>query len=91
MAYRKPQAAPSSSVALDRRGEVVGRFCRVCSEFYPLHRARHAGKPMYGKDHVAAPCAHQGEEFAPGSAWWEPAVEVLAPPAVAPPPAAPPS
>jgi hypothetical protein len=32
---------------------------------------------MYGKDHIAAPCAHEGEPFDPGEPWWEPAVEVL--------------
>lgn len=79
MAYRQPTSAPWSSLTAERRGEAVGRFCKVCSEFYPLHRARHSGKPMYGRDHIASPCAHQGDQFESGAAWWEPAVEVLAP------------
>jgi hypothetical protein len=41
----------------------------------------HSGKPLYGKDHVSSPCAHEGDEFKPGETWWEPAVIVLpAPP-----------
>jgi hypothetical protein len=32
---------------------------------------------MYGKDHVAAPCAHEGDVFEPGAGWWEAAVLVL--------------
>lgn len=84
MVYRNPEAAPESAIPPGRRGAVVGRFCKTCYETYPLHRLRHSGKPLYGKDHVASPCAHQGDEFAPGEAWWEPAVEVLPPP---PPPA----
>jgi hypothetical protein len=77
MVYRLPQAAPESQIPEERRGRVTGRFCRVCASFYPLHRAKHAGKPMYGKDHVASPCAHEGEDFEAGAGWWEPAVEVL--------------
>ena len=84
MAYRNPQGAPASLVPAERRGRVVGRFCHVCACTYPLHRATHAGKPLYGKDHVASPCAHEGDAFAPGADWWEPAVEVLPEPAVAP-------
>lgn len=84
MVYRKPPVAPASSLPPERRGEVNARFCKVCGEFYPLHRARHSGKPMYGRDHIAAPCAHQGDEFEPGAAWWESGVEVLPPPAAAP-------
>jgi hypothetical protein len=39
------------------------------------------GKAIYGKDHISAPCAHEGEAFDPDEGWWEPAVEVLpAPP-----------
>jgi len=43
---------------------------------YSLLVARHAGKPILGKDHVSAPCGHEGEEFADGADWWEPAVRV---------------
>jgi hypothetical protein len=32
---------------------------------------------MYGRDHIASPCAHEGDLFVPGADWWEPAVEVL--------------
>lgn len=83
MVYRNPSAAPASQIPADRRGAVVGRFCKSCFESYPLHRARHHGKPLHGKDHVAAPCPHEGDEFLPGEDWWEPAVEVLPPPPVA--------
>lgn len=76
MVYRLPHAAPESQIPEERRGRAVGRFCLVCASIYPLHRAKHAGKPMYGKDHVASPCAHEGEVFEPGAGWWEPAVEV---------------
>jgi hypothetical protein len=86
MAYRGPEAAPESSIPPERRGRVVGRFCRSCSAVYRLHGARHRGKPIHGKDHVASTCAHEGEEFSPGDPWWEPAVEVLPP---APSPASP--
>lgn len=77
--YRNPQAAPASAIPEERRGAVVGRFCRECGGVYSLHAARHKGKPMFGKDHVAAPCAHEGEAFDPGEPWWEPAVDVLPP------------
>lgn len=77
MVYRVPQAAPMSQVAEEKRGRTIGRFCLVCGSIFPLHRGRHTGKPMYGKDHIAAPCAHEGERFDPGEPWWEPAVEVL--------------
>ncbi len=80
MVYRIPDAAPLSQIAEERRGREVGRFCLVCGSTYPLHRGRHTGKPVYGKDHIAAPCAHEGELFEPGAPWWEPAVEVLPPP-----------
>jgi len=79
--YREPNAAPASALPEARRGPVVGRFCRVCHVIYPKFRARHSGKPLYGKDHVAASCAHEGDAFAPGEGWWEPAVEVLPAPA----------
>lgn len=87
MVYRKPTIAPASSLPAERRGAAVARFCKACGEFYPLHRSRHSGKPLYGKDHVAAPCAHQGDDFESGAAWWEPGVEAL-PPVAAPAPAA---
>ena len=82
MAYRTPRAAPASSLPEDRRGPVVGRFCKACGSIYPRFAGRHKGKPMYGKDHVASPCSHEGDEFEAGESWWEPAVEALpAPPA----------
>lgn len=77
MVYRAPQAAPESQLPPERRGRVVARFCHVCGSLYPLHRRTHSGHAAYGKDHVAAPCAHEGDEFTPGALWWEPAVEVL--------------
>jgi hypothetical protein len=77
MTYRLPRAAPASSLPGERRGPVVGRFCKACGSIYPRFAARHNGKPMYGKDHIAAPCSHEGDEFAPGEPWWEPAIEVL--------------
>lgn len=75
--YRVPHAAPADQIPEERRGRTIGRFCLVCAQIYPLHRARHSGKPMYGKDHIASPCAHEGEAFEPGAPWWQPAVEVL--------------
>jgi hypothetical protein len=83
MVYRNPEAAPAGLIAPEQRGPVVGSFCHVCGSTYPLHRARHSGKPLYGRDHVASPCAHEGELFEPGADWWEPAVEVLPVPAPA--------
>lgn len=81
MVYRNPDAAPLSAMPPARRGAVVGRICKTCYEAYPLHRSHHRGHPLYGKDHVASPCAHEGDEFVPGEEWWEPAVAVLpAPP-----------
>jgi len=77
MVYRIPHAAPASHLPEERRGRVVGRFCHLCGSIYPLHRDAHVGKPIYGKDHVASPCAHEGDAFVEGAAWWEPAVEVL--------------
>lgn len=89
MVYRIPEAAPQSQIPEERRGRVTGRFCHGCGSIYPLHRAKHSGKSMYGKDHVSSTCAHEGEAFDPTESWWEPAVEVLPAPPVA--PAAPPA
>ena len=83
MAYRNPDGAPESLVPVEQLGQVLGRFCRACASTYPLHRARHSGKPLYGKDHISSPCTHEGDAFAPGADWWEPAVEVLPAPAPA--------
>ncbi|HEX2645446.1 MAG TPA: hypothetical protein VHU81_20775 [Thermoanaerobaculia bacterium] len=77
MVYRQPHAIPRSQISEDRQGRTVGQFCKVCGTIYPLHRGRHTGKPMYGRDHIASPCAHEGDLFVPGADWWEPAVEVL--------------
>ena len=82
--YRSLNAAPQSSLPSERRGAVVGRFCRGCASVYPLHAARHTGKPSFGRDHVASPCAHEGDEFTPGADWWEPAVLVRPAAAAAP-------
>lgn len=81
MVYRTTMPAPASQVSEGRRGRTVGIFCLECGSVYPLHRTRHAGKPVYGRDHIAAPCSHEGDDFHPGEPWWEPAVEVLPPPA----------
>ena len=75
--YRFPHAAPQSQLPEERRGRTVGRFCHVCSSIYPLHRGLHRGKAMYGRDHIASPCTHEGDAFEEGANWWEPAVEVL--------------
>ena len=81
MTYRSLRVAPAAAVDEARRGPVKGRFCRACGGVFSLHADRHKGKPVYGKDHIAAPCAHEGDAFDSGEAWWEPAVEVLpAPP-----------
>jgi len=88
MVYRIPEAAPESQIAEERRGPIIGRFCRACGSIYPLHRGRHTGKPVYGKDHIASTCAHEGEPFEAGASWWEPAVDVLPPPPVPAPDAA---
>jgi hypothetical protein len=77
MVYRHPNASPASRLPEERQGRVVNRYCRVCGSFYPLHRGRHTGKSTYGKDHIASPCAHEGELFTPGADWWEDAVELL--------------
>jgi hypothetical protein len=84
MAYRVPEAAPMNQIPEERRGKILGSFCLVCGSLYPLHRARHSGKPVYGRDHISSPCAHEGEAFEAGETWWQPGVEVLP----APPPAA---
>lgn len=75
--YRQPASAPQSSLPPERRGDVVGRYCNVCHAVYPRYAARHAGKPAYGRDHIASPCSQEGLAFAEGADWWEPAVEVL--------------
>lgn len=77
MVYLRPDFAPSSRLPEERRGGVKGRFCLSCGAIYSQYAARHRGKPVYGNDHVGAPCSHEGEEFEPGAGWWEPAVEVL--------------
>lgn len=61
----------------DRRGRVLGRFCLTCNAVFPLHAGIHRGKGISSKDHIVAPCSHEGEAFEPGADWWEPAVEVL--------------
>jgi hypothetical protein len=77
MVYRFPHAAPQGQLPEERRGRTIGRFCKVCGSLYPLHRRMHRGKPMYGRDHIASPCSHEGDVFEEGAAWWEPGVEVL--------------
>src|SRR6478752_9109679 len=78
MVYRAPRAAvPASQLPEERRGRVVARFCHVCSALYPLHRGTHTGRAIYGRDHIASPCAHEGDPFVEGASWWEPAVEML--------------
>ena len=79
MTYRLPQIGPVSALAEDRRGLPAARFCKSCQEFYPLHGGRHHGKPLYGKDHIASPCSHEGEAFVDDADWWEPAVQILPP------------
>lgn len=83
MAYRVPEAAPVQQLPEERRGKVLGRFCLVCGSLYPLHRAKHSGKPVYGRDHISSPCAHEGDAFEEGETWWQPGVEVLPAPAPA--------
>jgi hypothetical protein len=75
--YRFPHAAPQSQIPEERQGRTIGRFCLVCGSIYPLHRGRHHGKAMYGRDHIASPCSHEGDAFEEGVPWWQPAVEVL--------------
>ena len=82
--YRQPASAPESALPPERRGRVAGRHCKICRSVYPLFAARHAGKPAFGRDHVASPCSQEGLAFDPSATWWEPAVEVL-PSAPAPP------
>lgn len=77
MVYRFPHAAPQTQLPQERQGRVIGRFCKVCGTIYPLHRKLHRGKAMYGRDHIASPCSHEGDAFEAGAVWWEPAVEVL--------------
>ncbi len=77
MVYRVPPAAPRDQVPPEQRGRVMGIYCLVCASLYPLHRATHTGRPVYGRDHIASPCAHEGDAFAAGESWWEPGVEVL--------------
>lgn len=82
MTYRRLRIAPAAAVEEGRRGAVKGRFCRACGGVFSLFASSHRGKPVYGKDHVAAPCTHEGDDFVAGEPWWEPAIEVLpAPPA----------
>ena len=75
--YRFPHAAPAEPAPRGAAGRTIGRFCLVCASIYPLHRKRHRGKAMYGRDHIASPCAHEGDVFEAGANWWEPAVEVV--------------
>ncbi|MEO8277756.1 MAG: hypothetical protein ABI639_16195 [Thermoanaerobaculia bacterium] len=79
MSHYTPAWAPASTLPADRRGAVVGRFCRECSSFYPLYSAAHKGKPSFGRDHVSSTCACEGRSFDEGASWWEPAVAVLVP------------
>ena len=75
--YRFPHAAPQSQIPEERQGRTIGRFCLVCGSIYPLYRGRHQGKAMYGRDHIASPCSHEGDVFEESASWWQPAVEVL--------------
>jgi hypothetical protein len=79
--YRAPQPAPASTLDPDRRGPVVGRFCHGCGSTFSVHQSVHKGKGIYSKDHIASPCAHEGDLFAPEEEWWEEAVEVMPAPA----------
>jgi hypothetical protein len=83
MVFRAPRAAPESRVPVERRGHVVGRYCKGCNQIYPLQRRLHSGDPIYGRDHVASTCPYEGWELEPGAPWWELAVEILPPPAPA--------
>lgn len=75
--YRHIPSAPASSLDPARRGQTVGLFCKGCHAIYPSLAPRHTGKPAYGKDHIVAPCSYEGQPFADGADWWEPAVELL--------------
>lgn len=86
MSFRFSEAAPASQIAPERRGPAVARFCHGCQQLYPLLRARHVGRPIYGRDQVASTCSYEGMAFGREASWWEEAVEVL--PAVAAAPAA---
>jgi hypothetical protein len=77
MVYRFPHAAPLSQLPPEKQGRMIGYFCHTCGFFYPEHRKKHSGKPLYGRDHIASPCSHEGDLFAPGETWWELAAEVL--------------
>ena len=77
MTYRTPALAPAGQLSPGRRGSTGGRFCHGCGSIYSRYASRHIGKPMYGKDHVSAPCSHEGEPFRAGAGWWEDAVEML--------------
>lgn len=77
MTYRSLSLVPVGNVPEERRGSVGGRFCRDCGAVYPRFAARHAGRPIYGKDHISSPCSNEGKLFAAGADWWEDAVEML--------------
>jgi len=74
--YRHIPSAPLSVLDAARRGRTVGRYCKACGAVYPALAPAHRGKPIYGRDHIAATCVHEGRRFDDGD-WWEPAVEVL--------------
>ncbi len=84
MSFRYPPAAPASQIAPERRGAATARFCHGCQQLYPLLRARHVGRPIYGRDQVASACSYESLPFEPGASWWEEAVEVLPVPVAAP-------
>lgn len=75
--YRNPNAAPASAIPEEQRGPVIGRFCHGCGSTFSVHQSQHKGKGLYSKDHIASPCPHEGDRFAAGEPWWEPAVLVL--------------
>jgi len=77
MTYRTLALAPASQLPQARRGSTGGRFCHGCGNIYSRYASRHVGKPVYGRDHVSAPCSHEGEPFQAGAGWWEAAVEIL--------------
>ena len=84
MVFRAPKAAPASRLPEERRGHVVGRWCNGCNQTFPLQRGVHSGDAIAGRDHVASTCPYEGWRFETGASWWEPAVEVLPPPAPVP-------